>query len=127
MKATVKKDDKKELKKELKQAFVLWKSTSKNGLEYLSGNTSEHCGELAAASVTGFFNSKKENPKAPDIKIYVKDEDNKNVEVAALWEKVTKNEKRILTGLTNEKEKLVGFYSKSDKENAPYLNIYFED
>ena len=126
MKATVKKETKK-VERKLKHAFVLWKNTGKSGLEYLSGNTSEHCGELAGASVTGFFNSKKENPKAPDIKIYVKGEDDKNVEIAALWEKVTKNEKRILTGLTNEKEKLVGFYNKSDKENAPYLNVYFED
>lgn len=128
MKATVKKEvEKKEVKRELKEAFILWKNKAKSGMEYLSGNTGKDCGELAGASVSGFFNSKKENPKQPDIKLYVKDENDKNVEVAALWERITKNEKRILTGLTNEKENLVGFYNKSEDEKQPYIKVYFQD
>ena len=126
MKVAVKKEEKQE-RKEMKEVFVLWKNTGKSGLEYLSGNAGKDAGDLAGAAVSGFFNSKKENPKQPDIKLYIKGEDNKNVEVAALWERITKNEKRILTGMTNEKEALVGFYGKEENEKAPYIKVYFQE
>lgn len=126
MKVAVKKEEKQE-RKEMKEVFVLWKNTAKSGLEYLSGNAGKDAGDLAGASVSGFFNTKKENPKEPDVRLYIKDENNKNVEVAALWEKITKNDKRILTGQTNEKEALVGFYNKEEKENQPYIKVYFQE
>lgn len=126
MKVAVKKEEKQE-RKEMKEVFVLWKNTGKSGLEYLSGNAGKDAGDLAGASVSGFFNTKKENPKEPDVRLYIKDENNKNVEVAALWEKITKNDKRILTGQTNEKEYLVGFYSDKMNEKAPYIKVYFQE
>lgn len=126
MKVSVKTEEKQE-RKELREVFVLWKNTAKSGLEYLSGNAGKDMGDLAGVSVSAFFNTKKENPKQPDIQVYIKGEDGKNVEVAALWERITKNDKRIVTGLTNEKEALVGFYGKEDNDKAPYIKVYFQD
>lgn len=122
-------EEKVEVKQEvtLKEAFALWKNVGKTtGKEYLSGNASKECGELAGAALVGFYNTNKENPKAPDIRICVKDGD-KTIEVASLWENISKNEKRYLTGMTNEKEKLVGFYSKEENTNKPDIRVYFKD
>lgn len=127
MKVAVKKEEVKVERKELREAFVLWKNLSKKGDPYLSGNVGKDCGELAGGSVTGFYNTNKKNPKEPDVRLYVKDENDKNVEVAALWDRVTKNEKRILTGLTNEKEELVGFYNNGENEKAPTIKVYFQE
>lgn len=128
MKKTVEKEEK-QVKQEtkLREAFVLWKNKSKKGEEYLTGNTSDECGELAGAGVVAFYNSNKENPKAPDIRVYVKGENDKNIEVASLWENVSQNEKRYLTGSTNEKEKLVGFYTKDVINGRPDIRVYFKD
>ena len=107
---------------ELKEVFVLWKNKSKTGLDYLTGQLSNE----EKTKITGFYNTNKKNPQEPDIRIYVSDNDNTNVEVAALWETITKNEKRILTGSTNEKEKLIAFYSKDNDEKKPYIRTYYK-
>ena len=120
------KNTNKEVKQEvqLKEAFVLWKKTAKSGKDYLNGFFINGNGDKEF--LTGFFNTNKKNPKEPDIRVYTSvAEGEESVEVAGLWENISKNEKRYLTGMTNEKEKLVAFYGKNEK--APYIRAYYKD
>ena len=104
----------------LEQAFVLWKNTSKKGTEYLKGK------DLNGGKILGYFNSNKKNPKEPDIRVYSTSEDGKtDKEIASLWDSESKSKTRYLTGTTDEKEKIVGFYGKSEK--APYISCYFKE
>lgn len=107
----------------LKEAFVLWKNESKNKTEYLRGFISDD----KKVKITGFFNTNKKNPKEPDVRVYVMDNEGKNIEIASLWESITKNNKRILTGSTNENEKLVAFYGKEHQEMRPYIRAYYRE
>lgn len=109
-------------KKQLEEAFVLWKNTAKSGLEYLTGK------DLNDKKLVAFFNTKKENPKEPDIRIYNTDEKgSRKDEVASLWENIDKKDEKYLTGTTNEKEKLVAWYGKENEEKRPYVRAYFQD
>lgn len=102
----------------LEQAFVLWKNTSKKGTEYLKGK------DLHGNKVLGYFNTNKKNPKEPDVRVYVVAEDGKtDKEIASLWDYTSKSGKQYLSGSTDEKEKLVAFYGKSEK--APHISAYF--
>ena len=110
----------------LKEVFVLWKQVSKSGIKYLSGTTNEELG----FRVVAYYNTEKKNPKEPDIRVYETDSEGKLTqnEVAALWEDISKNEKRYLTGMDNEKVKLIGFYSDLSKHpDAPYIRVYYKD
>lgn len=121
-KTTTKKEVKQEV--QLKEAFVLWKKTAKSGKDYLNGFFVNEDGNKEY--LTGFFNTNKKNPKEPDIRVYTSvAEGEESVEVASLWEYISKNEKRYLSGMTNEKEKLVAFYGKTEK--APYIRAYFRE
>ena len=116
-----------EIKREvtLEPAFVLWRNKSKNGGFYLSGMTSE---EKDATKLIGFFNTNKENPKAPDVRIYtVNAEGKQDKEVCSLWENISKNEKRYLTGTTDEKEHIVAFYGEEHQEMRPYIRAYYKE
>ena len=109
--------------KELTQAFVLWAETSKSGKEYLSGVTSE---DLGKTRLVGFFNTNKKNPKEPDIRIYNLDKDNnQDKEIADLWANESINKKLYLSGVSDEKEKLVGFYNNTSDTKQPYIRVYF--
>lgn len=127
MKSTIKKPNT-EVKEEfnLTEAFVLWKNKSQAGNEYLSGTTSK---DLGSNKIVGFFNTNKKNAKEPDVRIYTLDTENHaDKEIADLWENVSKNEKRYLSGTTDEKEKLVGFYNEDkDHEDRPYIRTYFNN
>ena len=104
----------------LEQAFVLWKNTSKAGKEYLKGK------DLNGGKIIGYFNPNKKNTKEPDIRVYSTDKDGKtDKEIASLWDSESKNKTRYLTGSTDEKEKVVGFYGKTEK--APYISCYFKE
>ena len=110
---------------ELEEAFVLWRNKSKKGGLYLSGQTSE---DLDPVKLIGFFNSNKENPKAPDIRIYTVDTEGKqDKEVCSLWENISKNNTRYLTGITDEKEKVIAFYGDESNESRPYIKAYYKD
>ena len=86
MKTTSKKE---EVKKEgLKGCITLWIQKGKNGKEYLSGTAYD------GTKVVGFYNSNKENPKEPDIRVYVDTEGKKTETLVSLWENISKNEKR---------------------------------
>lgn len=116
----------KEERKVLKECFVLWRNESKSGNHYLKGYTPEEVN--GGISVVGYFNSKKKNPKEPDIRVYEIDSEGKQGnEIAALWENISKNDKRYLTGSTNDKEDLVGFYGDEKHENRPYIKVYFQE
>lgn len=109
-------------KKELVEVAVLWLHVSKNETEYLSGNLSE---DLGSGKIIGFFNTNKKNPKEPDIRLYtVNQEGNRDIEIASLWENISKSENRYLLGKTNENEDIIGFYEEK-QEKKPYIKVYF--
>lgn len=117
---------KEEVKKEfnLKEAFVLWKNESKSkpGTFYLAGYVNNE----EKTKLVGFFNTDKKNPKEPDIRVGIKQED-KIVEVASLWTNIDKNEKKYLTGVTDEKEKLVGWFGQENQEMRPFIRCYYDN
>ena len=118
----VEKGEKKEFN--LLEAFVLWESTSKAGRKYLTGRTSEQKDYL---ELVGFYNTNKKNPKEPDIRIYVTDKEGNQEEVCTLWENISKNETRYLTGTTNENEKIIAFYNNVEEHpNRPYIRAYYK-
>lgn len=117
------KETKNESTFDLEEAFVLWKNNSKNGKEYLSGKTSNTCGDN---EIVGFFNTEKKNEKSPDIQIY-KRENEELKEICALWNSVSKRGITYLTGSTSENEKIVAYYYNSNNEKAPYIRGYFKD
>lgn len=117
-------NNEKEVKKDnLKEAFVLWKTTAKTGLNYLTGKTTEE----KPTYLKGFYNTNKKNPNEPDVRIYVTGEDNKDVEVASLWENIGKKDVKYFSGKTNEDEKLIGFYEVNKTEKQPDIKVYYKD
>ena len=128
MKKVVKETKKDEGVKELKGAFVLWDQKSKTGTKYLSGQTSLPEGE-EGFRVIAFYNTNKKNPKEPDIRVYaVNDEGKQGDEVAALWESLSKNNARYLTGSDNEKKNIIAFYTDLKKHpDAPIIRAYYKD
>lgn len=118
------KEETKETKME--EAFVLWKNKAKSGEDYLSGNTVDAVKD-AEIKLVAYFNSRKKNPKEPDVRVYTLDTEGKqDKEVCSLWENVSKNEKRYLTGTTDDKEKIIAFYNNSDNEKRPYIRAYYK-
>lgn len=108
---------------ELTEAFALWLHKSKANNEYLSGLTTAENGDVR---LVGYFNTNKKNPKEPDIRVYsLNYEGNQDLEIADLWENVSKQDTRYLSGTTNDKEKLVGFYGDKKEEKRPYIRVYF--
>ena len=108
---------------EITEAFALWLHKSKADNEYLSGLTTPENGNVR---LVGYFNTNKKNPKEPDIRVYsLNGEGNQDIEVADLWENVSKQDTRYLSGTTNDKEKLVGFYGDKKEEKRPYIRVYF--
>ena len=110
-----------EKREELRECLVLWKNVSKNNVEYLKGYTSEE----KHIDVVGYFNTNKKNPKEPDIRVYCEKEgENAVIEVCSLWDTLSKNNTRYLTGKTNEDEKVIGFYDGTG--NRPYIKVYYK-
>lgn len=128
-KATKKETTKKETneKKEftLERFFTLWIYKSKKGNKYLSGVTED--GE----KLRGFFNSKKENPKEPDIRIYTvnKKGDISKEEFISLWCNANaESGKKYISGKIDGK-RVVGFFNSKAEVNGviPYINVYYSD
>lgn len=115
-----------ERKFDLTEAFVLWKNKSKKGEKYLSGYTALDEKENSVKLV-GFYNTNKKNPKEPDIRIYdIDSEGNQGNEVCSLWENISKNENRYLTGTTNDNEKIIAFYTKEVINDRPDIKAYYK-
>ena len=109
-----------EKREELRECLVLWKNVSKNNVEYLKGYISneEH------KEIVGYFNTNKKNPKEPDIRIYCEVDDKTVEEICSLWDSISKNNTRYLTGKTNEDERIIAFYDGSG--NRPYIKAYYK-
>ena len=106
---------------DLKECATLWLNTSKEGNVYYSGYDFNH------NRVIG-FNNKKTNDKQPTIRIYGVDEEGKTTkeEIITLWATIFKTSgKSGLSGYTNEKENLIGFYGDEKDTKRPYIGIYF--
>ena len=109
---------------ELVESFVLWCNTSKAGNEYLTGILNE---ELGKGKIIGYFNTMKKNPKEPDIRVYsINEEGKQDKEICDLWENESKAHTRYLTGSSDEKEKLIGFYGEKNLK-TPYIRVYFKN
>lgn len=108
----------------LKQVFAMWKRTSKNGKTFFSGKDEN------GKEIRGFYNTNKQNPKEPDIKIYHLAEGGeleKEVFVS-LWCNAKDNGKKYLSGKIDGK-RVVGFINaKAIAENKqPYFSVYWSD
>ena len=106
----------------LKEAFAVWRKSSKDGkTHYFTGK-----------GIVGFYNSKKENPKEPDIRFYNTDQEGKakyDSEFCSVWVNQSKNDKTYLSGKLGN-DYIVGFKIISDNDNTdtkyPYLQFYFQ-
>lgn len=108
----------------LKEAFVLWKVKSKSGIDYLSGNLKIN--ENESTRIIGYFNGEKKNPNEPDIRVYSLDpEGNQDKEICSLWEHISHSEKRYLTGISDDQEKVVAFYNEDVESKKPYIRCYY--
>lgn len=100
----------------LKESFVLWKNTSKEGKAYFTGRAGKD-------KVTGFYNTNKKNPKEPDLRII----DKEDQEYASLWCNVSANEKKYLSGSLKDGNRIVGFFAKVEDEKKPFIRVYLSD
>lgn len=132
MRKTIEKEEVKEVVKEevkkefnLDEAFVLWRNTTKTGKHILKGH------DLHKNKLIGFFNTKKKNPKEPDVRVCELNEvDGKEVtgkEICSLWNYVGKTGSQYLLGSTDENEKIVAFYGKENEEKRPFIKGYFQE
>lgn len=106
---------------DLKECFILWLNTSKEGNKYLTGY------DFNKNRIIGFYN-KKANDKQPSIRIYAVDDEGKMTqeEIITLWDTTFKTSgKAGLNGLTNENEKLIAFYGDEKDTKRPYIKGYF--
>lgn len=108
----------------LTPVLTMWIYKGKNGVKYLSGKTE------GGVKLKGFFNGKKKNPKEPDIRIYTQLD--KGVlskdEFISLWVKVSKGDKKYISGKLGDKWVTGFFNSKAEIDGIiPYLNVYFSD
>lgn len=112
---------------ELQPIFSLWRRKSKDGKKtYFSGKTTD--GEY----VVGFYNTKKKNPKEPDLRVYFQADDGVQDDRSySIWHNVNeKTGKEYFSGVYQNGEagyKIVGFKSKSKNEKAPELNFYIRE
>ena len=106
----------------LKECFVLWKHVEKGTEQsYLTGHTVVD--GKPQVKLIGSYNTDKTNEKAPDIKVFTK-EDRK--EYASLW--INESEKgAYLSGLDINKNRIVGFYTKEVINNRPDIKVYYSE
>lgn len=108
----------------LERLLTLWIYKGK-GAKYLSGVTEE------GDKLTGFFNKEKKNPKEPDIKLYIRDDEgniSKDVYLS-LWCNATDSGKKYLSGKFDNGDRVVGFFNAKAEVNGiiPYINVYLSD
>ena len=78
----------------------------------------------------GFYNTIKKNLNEPDIRIYnINEQGKKDKKVCDLWETVSKNEKRYLTGKTAQNKKIIAFYIEEQniEGTRPYIRAYYKN
>lgn len=108
----------------MEQVVAIWKKKSKNGTAFFSG----HIGADKADKCVGFFNTKKKNPKEPDLRIYRTDKDGKaeKEEYISLWCNVSKKGTKYLTGKLAGTS-VVGFINNKEDSKAPYVSVYYRE
>lgn len=121
MKYTKKEEVKVEKEKfNLPECFVLWLHISKDNKKYLTGH------DCNGNKIIGFVKDNA-SEKEPKVRIYEQKEDSKmGEEIIALWENTSKADNKYLSGLTNEKEKVIAFYGDEHKEARPFIKGYFK-
>lgn len=107
----------------MEQVFAMWAAKSKDGKKYFTGKYGEK-------QLRAFYNTKKQNPKEPDIRIYELDDDKKLSKEAliSLWCNVSKNGKKYLSGKIDGK-RVIGFINAkaTDENKMPYFTIYWSE
>lgn len=111
-------------KAKMEQVLAIWKQNSKNGKAFFSG----HIGADKGDKCVGFFNTKKKNPKEPDLRIYRTDSEGKaeKEEYISLWCNVSKKGTKYLTGKLAGKS-VVGFINNKEDSKAPYVSVYYRE
>ena len=106
------------------QVFAIWKHTSKEGKAYFTG----YLGKDKEAKVLGFFNTKKKNPKEPDLRIYKVDSEGKAEKEVylSMWCNVSKRGTKYLTA-KQEGKRVIGFINNNAESKAPYVSAYIDD
>lgn len=102
-----------------KPVFTLWKNTSKKGGSYFTGK-----------GIKAFYNTKKSNPKEPDLRIYKVDEKGslEKKELVSMWCNISKDgSKKYLSGKYEDGQKLIGFINEgaTAENKQPYIRIFF--
>ena len=101
------------------EIIALWRKTSKAGKTYFSGK------DATGIELTGFYNITKGNDKAPVLRVYKRDDINK--ELFSMWLNTSKSGVKYLAGKYNG-VRVVGFINvKPKNEKAPYIKIYESD
>ena len=126
MKTTTKKVEEKEVKENtMKDLCTLWEHVTDNDVTYLSGHLSE---DLGFKKVIAFYNKEKRNEKEPDIRVYSLDDENKkDMQIISLWDQVSKQGVKYLSGVTNEQENVVAFYNQEENEKQPKIRVYLKE
>ena len=120
---------------ELQPIFSLWRRKSKDGKKtYFSGKTT------AGEYVVGFYNTKRKNPKEPDLRVYFQTDNTESGFIPgvsfSIWHNANdKTGKEYFSGVYQNEQnkngvesyKIVGFKSKSKNEKAPELNFYIRE
>lgn len=108
----------------LKEVFAMWRQKSKAGKTYFNGTDKE------GNKFVGYYNTNKEQPKDPDIRIYRKNEkgDIEKHPYCVLWSNVSENNNKYLSGKIDGK-RVVGFINtRATSENkVPYFSVYWSD
>lgn len=111
----------------LKEFFALWKNESpKTGNAYFTGKiTSE---DYEFSKLIAFQNSKKQNPKEPDLRVYLVNEagEREKEEFLSLWINATESGKKYFSGKFDE-HRIVGFISDNTENKRPAIRVYFSD
>jgi hypothetical protein len=103
------------------EAFAMWKHESKK-CTYYTGKSK------GGKSLIAFLNSKKDNPKQPDISVYesVSADEKLGKSLCGLWVQQSASGNKHLSGKLNG-EWVTGFFTKSKNEKAPAFTVYFSD
>ena len=107
----------------LKDVFALWKKESKNGKQYFTGSYN-------GVSLRGFYNTKKQNPNEPDIRIFELDGEGNlsKEEFLSMWCNVAQSGNKYLSGKLDGKWVVAFINTNATKENnQPYVRIYWSE
>ena len=101
------------------QAFALWQREAKSGRKYFSGKDEN------GNNLVGFYNTKKKNPKEPDLRIYLQDDEHKGEVYVSMWMNVSKGGNKYLSGKMGD-NRIVGFVNEKGGKR-PYIAAYYSE